>query len=517
VVPPAPIGVGCMRVTSAAPIVAALQAGATLLDTARAYGDSERLVAEALATWGGDRRAITVVTKGGMRVPGWIPDGRARTLRADAEASLAILGGSALDVLLLHAPDPAVPLATSVRALDALRRDRLARRIGLSNVNVKQLREALDLAAIDVVEAALSPYDDEAVRGGLVSECERRGILFLAHSPLGGPKRAARLDAAEAALVIARLRGLSPVVVPIPGPTRVETGRAAVEAARLEAPPAPPARPAPAVLAGAEVVLVMGPPASGKSSIARDFVERGFARLNRDELGGTLRAIAQKLAARLDGGERRFVLDNTYHTRASRHDVLEVARARGVPVRGLWLDAPLSETQVNAVERILDRLGELPEPDALSRAARKDPQIIPPMVLFRYRRELEPPEAGEGFAALETLPFQRRPRPGHDRAATVFTLDTLATARPEDAVDGRFLCIGWTSDAPAPPRADVDLVLCTHGGGPPRCWCRPPLPGALLVLVRRHRLDVARSRLVGASAAHRALAAAVGLRYSQRP
>lgn len=63
----APLGIGCMRVTSAAPIVAALDAGATLLDTARAYGDSERLVAEALATWSGDRATITVVTKGGMR------------------------------------------------------------------------------------------------------------------------------------------------------------------------------------------------------------------------------------------------------------------------------------------------------------------------------------------------------------------------------------------------------------------------------------------------------------------
>lgn len=260
--------------------------------------------------------------------------------------------------------------------------------------------------------------------------------------------------------------------------------------------------------------MVMGAPASGKSTIAREMVAQGYARLNRDELGGTLRGIAERLGQRLDAGEARFVLDNTYHTRAARHDVLEVGRRRGVPVRGIWLEAEMADLQVNAVERILDRLGELPDPDALARAARKDPQILPPRVLFRYRRELEPPEAAEGFAALESRPFVRRPRP-HDRAATVFTIDSLAGARAEDAVDGRLLCVGWTDGAPPAPRPDVDAVLCAHGGGPPRCWCRPPLPGALLVLVRRHRLDPARSTLVGTSAAHRTLAAVVGLRYRE--
>jgi hypothetical protein len=140
------------------------------------------------------------------------------------------------------------------------------------------------------------------------------------------------------------------------------------------------------------------------------------------------------------------------------------------------------------------------------------------LVLFRYRRELEPPEADEGFASLETVPFVRRPHPERDRAATVFTLDTLDAARPEDAVEGRFLVLGWATAAPAtPPPGAVDLVLCTHGGGPPRCWCRPPLPGALVRFARRYRLDPSRSSLWGATPAHRALAAAAGFQYHHRP
>jgi histidinol phosphatase-like enzyme len=59
----------------------------------------------------------------------------------------------------------------------------------------------------------------------------------------------------------------------------------------------------------------------------------------------------------------------------------------------------------------------------------------------------------------------------------------------------------------------VGIGLCPHGGGPPICWCRPPLPGLPLAFARAHGVDPARSILVGTSAAHRTLAAALGARY----
>ena len=77
-------------------IHAALDAGATLLDSADAYcfddrdtGHNERLVARALAAWPGDRSRITVATKGGIRRPkgAWVSDGRAKHLREACEAS----------------------------------------------------------------------------------------------------------------------------------------------------------------------------------------------------------------------------------------------------------------------------------------------------------------------------------------------------------------------------------------------------------------------------------------------
>ena len=59
----------------------------------------------------------------------------------------------------------------------------------------------------------------------------------------------------------------------------------------------------------------------------------------------------------------------------------------------------------------------------------------------------------------------------------------------------------------------LKAALCPHGGGPPSCWCRPPLPGLPLAFARAHALDPARSVLIGTSAAHRSLAAALGARY----
>jgi hypothetical protein len=59
----------------------------------------------------------------------------------------------------------------------------------------------------------------------------------------------------------------------------------------------------------------------------------------------------------------------------------------------------------------------------------------------------------------------------------------------------------------------VDTALCPHGGGPPSCWCRPPLPGLPLAFARAHVVDLVRSTLVGTGPAHKTLATALGARY----
>ena len=335
-------------------IAAAAEAGITVFDTARAYGTTNGCSPHALRRAKADATA-RIVTKGGMSRAGWIPDGRAKAIRADCEASLAALDGLAIDLYLIHVPDPRTPWRTSVRALARLADEGLVRHVGLSNVNRTQLDEALELAPITAVQVALSPYDDHALRGGVVDRCAEKGIAVIAHSPLGGPRRAGRLARREELAEIADARGatpwevalawllqLSPAVVAIPGARRPETARSAANAASLdlqdddraalarafgEARPAPRKRRRTAD--GAEIVLVMGIPGAGKSRVAGEYVDHGYLRLNRDERGGTLRELAGALDEELSSGTRRLVLDNTYLTRAARSYVLDVANRHG--------------------------------------------------------------------------------------------------------------------------------------------------------------------------------------------
>jgi aryl-alcohol dehydrogenase-like predicted oxidoreductase/predicted kinase/histidinol phosphatase-like enzyme len=584
-----PLAIGCMRLSTAvnvdeqraiAVLHAALDAGVTLLDTADVYapnesdlGHNERLIARALASWPGDASRVRVATKGGLTRPGgrWVPDGRARHLAAACAASRRALGIERIDLYQLHAADPRVPLATSVRALAALQRDGWIGDIGLCNVTLPQLREALELAPIAAVQVELSPWRDGALRGGLVQECAARGIQLLAYRPFGGVERASRIgrdptlravaerhDATPWEATLAWLRDLAPVVTPLPGPTRAATvtsvahsvtlaldatDRAALDRGfpagrQLREPRTPRAGGA---MAGDEVVLVIGMPGAGKSTLAVELTARGYARLSRDLRGGRLRDLLPALDELLGSGQRRVVLDNTYATRAARNEVLEVASSHGVPVRCLWLTTTLAEAQVNVASRMMTGGGANAVP-------------LRPDVLYRYQRELEPPEPEEGFAAIEEVPFVRRRDAAHAGRALICWLDGVVrrsrrgARAPVSAEDVEILPgvaavlagyrgegftlagLSWHPEVAAGTLSGetlaeiqartaallgggVDLLHCPHGAGPARCWCRKPLPGLGVELIARHRLDPARSFFVGRDATDRSFAASLGFVY----
>ena len=476
-------------------IAAAARAGITVFDTAHAYGDgaaygqNEQLLSRALRACGADRRA-RIVTKGGMtRVANaWIPDGRAKVIRADCESSLAALDGLPIDLYLIHAPDPRTSWPTSVRALARLLDEGLVAHVGLSNVNRRQLQEALDIVDVTAIEVALSVVDDRAVRGGLIDFCAERGIAVIAHSPLGGPRRARAVarrpelveiahacDASPEQVALAWLLNLSPVVVPIPGARRPETagfggaGGAgsssnpayrALLATALEWPrPGPARRPSPRVDDG-EVVLIMGVPGAGKSRRAEEFVAHGYLRLNRDERGGSLGQLGDALEASLASGARRIVLDNTYLSRAVRSHVVGTAARHGVGVRCIWIDTPLAQAQVNLVERLLDRFGSLPDPRQLQERGRNEPGLLSPTRQMRAFRELEPPSRDEGFISVERVIFKRSPRAPATASGKPMAVFVAAAALTTSGLGTR-ACV-WRSRRSSPR---LRLETWRRGGG----------------------------------------------------
>jgi aryl-alcohol dehydrogenase-like predicted oxidoreductase len=599
-----PLGMGCMRLSTApdrdedraiAVLHAALDAGVRLLDTADAYcrdetdvGHNERLIARALGAWTGDRAAVRVATKGGLRRPGgrWVADGRARHLIAAAEASRRALGVERIDLYQLHAPDPRVPLATSVRALASLQRDGCIAEIGLANVTVGQIEEARRIAEIAAVQVELSPWRDASLLNGVAEYCAANGIRLLAYRPLGGPDRgrrvssdpvlrdlAARHRATPFEIALAWLWDLSPAIVPIPGPTRAESALSSARARDVALTDADRAAlderfPAGRVLriprglrrppdAGSgEVVLVMGLPGAGKSTIARDLVRQGYERLNRDEAGGRLAGLLPALESAVASGRRRVVLDNTYGTRSSRGAVVERAWSLGLPARCVWVKTALPDAQVNAAWRMVERYGRLLTPDEMRKAARTDPGVFPPRVQFRHQDEQEPPEPGEGFSRIDAVPFERRRDPSFVNRAVLFWYDgVLRRSRsgrprpcaPDDVemlpgrrevvarfrAEGRLLLgLSWHPERGAGSMSPEDVaacfarthellgtslevLYCPHEAGPPACWCRKPLPGLGVVFILRHRLDASRCLYVGSGSQDAAFARTLGFEYRE--
>jgi len=594
------LAMGCMRLSternrddarSIEVIHAALDAGVTLLDTADAYclddsdtGHNERLIAKALATWRGDRSRVSVATKGGLTRPNgeWVADGRARHLTAACDESRRALGVERIALYQLHAPDPRTPMTTSVRALAALQRDGIVDEIGLCNVTVGQLEDARTIAEIATVQVELSPWHDDNILSGVVAFCIANGIRVLAHRPLGGPQRqarrladpvlqaiAARHGAEAADVALAWIRDLSDLITPLPGPTRVATARAlggelrvqltAEDRAQLDErfpsgailrrPALRP--PAPREAAAGEVVLIMGLPGAGKSTVARAYVDQGYARLNRDEGGGSLRSLLPALDDLVASGHARIVLDNTYVSRKSRAALLQAAAKRGLPVRCVWLTTSVEDAQVNATTRMVRKFGRLLGPAEMKQTAKKDVSVFPPSVQFRYQRELEPPHESEGFWRIEPVPFERARDPEYiDRALVVWCDGVLirerSAAASEIAIveeradvlkryarDGwRLLGIGWQPDvAQQAATAEqveagyarmrerlgvpIEILYCPHGAGPPICWCRKPLPGLGVVFVERYRLDPARCLYVGNGPQDPGFARKLGFEYRE--
>ena len=209
--------------------------------------------------------------------------------------------------------------------------------------------------------------------------------------------------------------------------------------------------------------------------------------------------------------------------------MLETARRHQLAVRCVWLDTPLAQAQVNLVQRLLERFGSLPTPEQIRAAARREPWLMLPTSQMRALRELEPPSLDEGFASVETVPFARVGA-GSERHG-VF-IGAAATKRPgivEALADADpsapHLLFDWAPDGDAGALqkeaaivagaigGPIDVAVCPHPGGPPACWCRPPLPGLALAFARARRIDPSRSALVGCSRAHKTLAATLGARY----
>ena len=158
-------------------VLAALKAGYRHIDTAWKYG-TEKSVGEAMRTSGVTRKDIFLTTKVSHEY-----------LRADAFAksvdeSLASLKTDYVDLLMVHWPNPEIPLSETMSALAKAKRQGLARHIGVANFNITLLDQAIALCPEPLVclQAEYHPYLDQTK---LLDAARQRGLVYVAYCPLG--------------------------------------------------------------------------------------------------------------------------------------------------------------------------------------------------------------------------------------------------------------------------------------------------------------------------------------------
>lgn len=236
------IGFGAMRITgdgiwgepkdhdgAIAVLKKAVELGVDFFDTADAYGPevSENLIHEALYPYDN----IVIATKGGLTRSGpgvWTPDASPEHLREALEGSLKRLEVEAIDVYQLHRPDPNVPFETSVQTLIDLKNEGKIKNIGLSNVTVGQLKQALDMTEIVSVQNRYNFATDFSE--DVLQYCTEHNIAFIPYFPVGGDGTdlsklesiAAKHNATVYQIALAWLLVHSPIVLPIPGTTSIE-------------------------------------------------------------------------------------------------------------------------------------------------------------------------------------------------------------------------------------------------------------------------------------------------------
>lgn len=222
----------------------AIGLGVNFIDTADSYGPevSERLIAEALHPY---PSGLVIATKAGLRRPGpdqWREDGRPEYLRAQVEGSLGRLRLDRIDLLQLHRIDRKVPLEDQIGALVRLQQEGKIRHIGLSEVTVPEIEAVRRLAEIVSVQNLYNLANRKSQ--DVLDYSAAEGLGFIPWFPLatgglaapGGPlaRAAERLHAKPSQLALAWLLQRSPVMLPIPGTSRVKHLEENVAAALLD-------------------------------------------------------------------------------------------------------------------------------------------------------------------------------------------------------------------------------------------------------------------------------------------
>lgn len=309
------------------------------------------------------------------------------------------------------------------------------------------------------------------------------------------------------------------------------------------------------------IIAVAGPPAGGKTTTVQHWVQQGYTRLNRDDMGGSLGPnglVYTTLRQKAAQGERRFVLDNLYASRESRAVLVGVAQEVGLPVHIVWLDTTPEQAQFFACLRQVRKYGRLfTEEDY--RIHRDDPGAFPPGAQFGYWKSRTEPAEDEGFASITHVGVTIDLGPKYKNRAIILDYDgTLRVTRsgriypsePDDVVllehrrellhrkqaEG-FRLLGASNQSgcskqPGDPKyvseiqarrcfdrtnqllgLDIDYRFAPDAAGVPKTFWRKPSPGMGVLHIEKYLLDPKQCIMVGDRGEDKTFAARCGFQF----
>jgi len=222
----------------------AVALGINFIDTADSYGPSvsEDIIAEALHPY---PAGLVIATKAGFDRTGpdkWVTNGRPEHLRAACEGSLTRLRLERIDLFQLHRIDDKVPADVQLGTLKDLQAEGKIKHIGLSEVSIEQIKHARTIVPIVTVQNRYSVLDRAAE--DVLDYCQRENIGFIPWFPLAAgqvstagselARIASQLKVTPSQLALAWLLWRSPVILPIPGTSRVAHLEENIAAAALK-------------------------------------------------------------------------------------------------------------------------------------------------------------------------------------------------------------------------------------------------------------------------------------------
>jgi D-glycero-D-manno-heptose 1,7-bisphosphate phosphatase len=301
------------------------------------------------------------------------------------------------------------------------------------------------------------------------------------------------------------------------------------------------------------VVMVCGPPASGKSTLSKKlYYSPEVVYLNRDTEGGTIAQLLPKLESHLKT-KTDVVLDNLFPTIESRKPFIELCKTYKTSISCQLMTTPIEDCTFNVVQRSFSLIGKFPSPEEIKKA--KHTNIFPPAVLFKYKKEFQKPTTDEGFFEVIETKFVRKDDPTFTNKAVI--LDYDGTLRECIGGNGKFpvskdqieiksnrkeilesykkkgyLLLGISNQSGVHKgeitydkcvelfdytnkllEVDIEYKFCTHQSAPISCYCRKPQVGLFVDFMIKHKLSRKDSIFVGDMTTDRTAASRFGCQY----